>query len=140
MRKSLTKTKIACVATCAVLCAGIVVTAASCGVRNKIKLDADDGNAINDSNGGFVVETNDYIYYINGIEYDRDENRYGNVEKGALMRISRDDFSARNYSNVETVVPQNIFTYDYNAGIYIYDGYVYYCTPSTDRNSDGEIL
>ncbi|MCD8205628.1 MAG: hypothetical protein LUD29_03335 [Clostridia bacterium] len=138
MGKSLLKTKIVCVAAAAVMCAG-VVCASACSVRNKIKLDEDPGTSVY-SNGGFAVYTDDYIYYMNGVENTGVDNSYGTPEKGAIMRISRKNLAERNYSDVETVVPQVAYTGDYGAGLYIYDGYIYYSTPSTDRNSDGEIL
>ena len=40
------------------------------------------------SNGGSVVQKGDWIYFINGVESNTSSNTYGNVVKGALMRIS----------------------------------------------------
>ena len=57
------------------------------------------------SNGGFVVEKGDYVYFINGSETYTAENVYGKVEKGSLMRIKKSDLDAGNYENTDVVVP-----------------------------------
>ncbi len=92
------------------------------------------------SNGGFAVEKGDYVYFINGIEANTADNTYGEVEKGSLMRISKSDLGAKNYENVQTVVPSIIYASEYSAGIFIYGDRVYYTTPSTDRDGDGNVL
>ncbi|MDE7264656.1 MAG: hypothetical protein K2N52_00075, partial [Clostridia bacterium] len=81
----------------------------------------------------------DYIYFINGRENYTADNTFGNVVKGAVMRISKENFANRNYSAVDTVVPLIAYSGNVNAGIFIYGEYIYYTTPSTDKNSDGEI-
>ncbi len=132
--------KIICAAVCVALAGGMAVTAACNGVRNSIKLKEDEGTNV-ESNGGFVVQTDDYVYFVNGVASNTDDNSYGDVVKGAIMRISKEDLKNHNYmTGVETVVPQIYYNSNYSTGLYIYDGYIYYCTPSTDRNSDGDIL
>ena len=56
------------------------------------------------SNGGFVVEKGDYVYFINGVETYTSDNTYGNVVKGALMRSKKADILAGD-AEAETVVP-----------------------------------
>ena len=90
------------------------------------------------SNGGFAVEKGDYIYFINGQTAQDANNEYGKVVKGALMRISKADLEAGNYTNVKTIVPALLSARDYNAGVYIYGDYVYYATPTTDTTEKGE--
>ena len=46
------------------------------------------------SNGGFAVEKGDYVYFINAQEVNSANNKYGEVVKGALMRISKADLAA----------------------------------------------
>ena len=92
------------------------------------------------SNGGFAVEKDGFVYFINGAESYTESNEYGDVVKGSLMRISLDDLNAGNYSSVKTVVPMLIVSQNFDSGIYIYGDYVYYATPTTDKNvSDGSI-
>ena len=91
------------------------------------------------SNGGFAVEKGDYIYYINGKEDYAEKNAYGDVTKGALMRIKKTDLAAGNYEAADVVVPMMFTAQNYQAGIYIYGDYVYYATPTSDKNMQGEV-
>jgi hypothetical protein len=91
------------------------------------------------SNGGFAVEKGDYIYYINGKEDYAEKNAYGEVTKGALMRIKKSDLTAGNYDKADVVVPMMFSAQNYNSGIYIYGDYVYYATPTSDKNMKGEV-
>lgn len=136
MRKSFTK--IICVVVAAALSLGITLLSA-CGGTYKAKPLKGDYSGEVTSNGGFVVEKGGYVYFINGMQSGNADNTFGSVTKGAIMRISREDLKARNYSSVQTVVPQIAYSGSYDSGIYIYGDYVYYATPSTEKNSDGEI-
>ena len=91
------------------------------------------------SNGGFAVEKGDYIYYINGSENYSATNSYGDVVKGALMRIKKSDLTAGNYENADVVVPMMFVSQDYDSGIFIYGDYVYYATPTSDKNMQGQV-
>ena len=91
------------------------------------------------SNGGFVVETGDYIYFINGVEDYTADNTYGTPVKGSLMRIAKSDLAAGEYDAAETVVPALLVSQDYTSGFYIYGDRVYYATPTTARNPDGDV-
>lgn len=124
----------------AVSAAAITITAAcSGGYYRSDKLDGDiSGEVV--SNGGFVVEKGDYIYFINGIQSNTATNSFGEVEKGSLQRIAKADLSSGNYENVQTVVPLIMYSGNYDGGIFIYGDYVYYSTPSSERNSSGEVL
>lgn len=96
--------------------------------------------AVAGTNGGFVVETNDYAYFINGNSANTQENKFGSVVKGSIQRIKKSDLAANNYANTQTVVPSVIYSGNYEAGLYIYGGYLYYTTPSTQKNTSGEVL
>lgn len=86
------------------------------------------------SNGGFAVQKGDFVYFINGYESYTADNTYGDVVKGALMRISVSDLNDKKYDQAKTVVPSLFVAQDYTSGIYIYGDYVYYATPTTDKN------
>lgn len=86
------------------------------------------------SNGGFAVAKGDFVYFINGMEEYTAENNYGEVVKGALMRISKADLAAGNYANVKTIVPSLLAAQNYSGGVYIFGDYVYYATPTTDKS------
>lgn len=86
------------------------------------------------SNGGFVIDTENYVYFINGeVEYTAD-NKLGSPVKGALMVAAKSDLSSP-----KTVVPKIIASGDYNAGIYLYKDRLYYATPSVKKDSNGKV-
>ncbi len=87
------------------------------------------------SNGGFVVQKGDYIYFINGVETHTSDNTYGKVEMGALARVKADKL----YENPEIVIPSLFVAGDKTSGFYIFGNEVYYATPSTAKNKAGEI-
>ena len=88
--------------------------------------------------GGFIAETDKYLYYINGSTSYGGDNTYGVPVKGSLM--AADKASIKNGQlKTEIIVPKLFVSTDYNAGVYIYNGFVYYGTPSTDKNNAGEI-
>lgn len=132
-------TKIICFTAAAVVAVGLFLVSACSGYYKSTPLDyvPSDNEAV--SNGGFAVQKDGYVYFINGKEANTADNTFGTPLKGALLRISVSDLDARNYSSVETVVPHIIYSGNYDAGIFVYGDYVYYATPSTDKNSDGEI-
>ena len=130
-------TKIMCLTMAAATALGITVLSAC---SNNVKpLDYTSSNDAAVSNGGFAVEKGDYVYFINGKESNTADNTFGNVVKGAIMRISKKNLSSRRYSSAETVVPHIAYSGNYNTGIFVYGDYVYYATPSTEKNSDGEV-
>lgn len=134
------KKALACAAA-ATLAAGITFAAGCNGGYYKAEsLGEDNYSGAVESNGGFAVGTDNYVYFINGVADNDAENSYGDVQKGALVRISKSDLSAGNYSKVQTVVPLLMYGNDYNGGIFIYDDRVYYSTPSTAKDADGAVL
>lgn len=98
------------------------------------------------SNGGFVTATNDYYYFINGVESHTADNTYGKVVKGALMRQKKS--SLVNKTNDSEIVVPLLITPDPSTtggtgGIYIYgkegDARVYYASPNNVKNTSGVI-
>lgn len=85
--------------------------------------------------GGFIGETDNYFYFINGVATSTDDNAFGAPIKGALMVQDKSDLSKA----PQIVVPKLFASSDYNAGVYVYGGRVYYGTPCTDKNSSGNI-
>lgn len=90
------------------------------------------------SQGGFVVEKGDWVYFINGVETHTSDNTYGTPVKGALMRIKTADIKAGS-NTAETVVPSLMVAADYSSGLFIYGDRIYYATPNTVGNTQGEI-
>ncbi len=117
------------------------VALSACGDNNYegTKLDGFDATAEVTDNGGFAVKKGDYVYFINGQESYTATNKYGEVTKGALMRIKSSDLTGGNYDKAQVVVPMLFSAQDFNAGIYLYGDSVYYATPTTDKDLDGNV-
>ncbi len=92
------------------------------------------GDVSKESLGGFIAETQNYLYYINGVGTSSDDNELGEPSKGALYAVDKTDFSKN-----KVAVPKLFVASDYDSGIFISGDYVYYGTPSTEKNSSGEI-
>ncbi|MDE6442602.1 MAG: hypothetical protein K2L12_07635 [Clostridia bacterium] len=137
MRKIITK--IICCTAATVAALGMTLATACSGSYKAGKLDGDISSGEVTSYGGFAVKKGNYVYFINGRETNNADNTFGTPVKGAIMRISTSDLSARNYSSVQTVVPHIAYSGSYNSGLYIYGDKIYYATPSTEKNSDGEV-
>lgn len=94
-------------------------------------------NPTTSADGGFLAETENYYYFINGFADNTADNTFGAPVKGALMAADK-----TNLDNVQVVVPKLFAATDYGAGVYIFgdaqNAYVYYGTPSTDKNNAGE--
>ena len=103
------------------------------------KLDGFDAAATVTSNGGFAVKKGDYVYFINGQEDYKAENKYGEVTKGALMRIKSSDLTSGNFDKAQTVVPMLFSAQNFDAGIYLYGDSVYFATPTADKDLDGNV-
>ena len=90
------------------------------------------------STGGVITETDNYIYFINGITTSSGDNSFGTPVKGSLMVADKSDLSKS-----EIVVPKLFTSRDYSAGYYVYgsgaETYVYYGTPCTEKNSSGAV-
>ena len=89
------------------------------------------------TNGGFAVQKGEWIYFINGHEDYTADNEYGEVVKGALLRIKEADLIAKKYDQTDVVVPMLFVAQNFDAGIYIYGDSVYFATPTTDKDLDG---
>lgn len=92
------------------------------------------------SNGGFLVEKGDYIYFINGVESNTAENTLGKPIRGAIVRLKKSEIGSLN-ANPEIVVPKVVFSSDFSSGsgIFIFGDYIYYATPCAIKNSNGAI-
>lgn len=91
-------------------------------------------------NNGFAAVKGDYVYFINGSAAYTENNTYGDVVKGSLMRISRAQLAAGKYTEAQVVIPSLFAAGDKTAGIFLDGEYVYYATPTTDKDpKTGEV-
>lgn len=118
-----------------------VLVFAGCESYKNAKFDRGDTNSPVESNGGSVVKQGDYIYFINGYaDYQKkaQDNWFGNVVKGAIMRIKVADLG--DMSKAETIVPKSVVSSASNTGFSIYGNYIYYVSPSVEEDRSGSVL
>ncbi len=107
------------------------------------------------SNGGLAVKAGGYLYYINGYVGADGENIFGDAIKGSILRVAINDDGTLDYDRDEAgkpaiIVPKNVYasiptasgststTYpNKSAGIVIDGEYLYYTSPSTNKDKDG---
>ena len=83
------------------------------------------------SNGGFLVETGDYVYFLNG-KTDAGKYETGKVTKGALVRVKKTDIAKGSEAKCDTIISKLLVADDTAAGVYLFNEYFYYAAPSTE--------
>lgn len=109
------------------------------------KLDGLDGKVA--SNGGFVVEKGDYVYFINGVAANTDDNTFGKTVTGALVRVKKSDLAkvadrdTKTTAETQMVIPSLFVAGDMTSGFYMFDdkSSVYFASPYTEKNKAGEV-
>ncbi len=123
---------------CLVLALGLALSLAACSTGWKSTVTDYSGEV--SSNGGFAVVKGDYVYFINGVESNTADNTYGTPLKGALLRTKVADLGKDNAAS-EVVIPRLVLTesVESGSGFYIYGDYVYYTSPSTQKDKTGTV-
>lgn len=120
----------------------LVLTAALlAGCNESYKQDAietDFSNLTVTSNGGLAVRAGKYLYYINGYAGNTVDNSFGKVQKGAIARVELDEAGIPKDDTNKIIVPKNVYNTAASSGLYIVGEYIYYSTPSIEKNSEGE--
>lgn len=89
------------------------------------------------SNGGMAVVYGDYLYFINGYAGKDVDNKFGEVVRGAIARVSLKE--GKPSGKAQIIVPKNVYGTDTSyGGLYIANDYIYYASTNTDLNSKGE--
>lgn len=122
--------------------AATVIGAAACGGVNsdswKSPSLTNHGAIVESSVGGFVAETDNYVYFINGVGSSSSDNTFGKPIKGALVCADKSDLT-----KTEVIVPELLVASDYGAGVYLFgkgeETYAYYGTPNKEKDSSGAI-
>jgi len=123
---------------CLILC--LLLAFSTVGCTDKDWKVGYEGGAVS-SNGGFSVEVGDYVYFINGIATATDNNDFGNPVKGSLVRMKKSELAnPKSATSAEVVVPKLFASSYYDAGVTIFNDYVYYASPNSDTNKKGEVL
>lgn len=87
------------------------------------------------NNGGFLVEKGNYIYFINGVADSTVDNTFGTPVQGAIVVADKNDLKAE----AKVVVPKAVVAGDKTAGIYIFGEWIYYATPNSNKDKNGEV-
>ncbi len=142
----------------------LIVVVAVCGCTENFSQDAIDGPtsfALDKitSNGGIAVKATDdsgsYLYYINGYVGADGDNVFGEAVKGSILRVAINadgtiDYDRSVDGKPAVIVPKNVYasipaasgststTYpNKSAGLFIDGEYIYYTSPSTNKDADG---
>ncbi len=132
------------------LAAVLVLTACTVEDYTATPLTGDTSGEV-ESNGGLAVVKGDYLYYVNGSQASSaNDNTYGSVEIGSIVRISLENFRQAMMSSntVEVInntskvlVPKMVYTANTTEkklnGIFIFGDRIYYATPDTTIDRDG---
>lgn len=122
---------------CVVLCLILGVALVAC--KENYKQDAvptDLSGATISSNGGSAVVVGKYLYFINGYAGSDADNTFGDVVKGAVMRVELKN-GTPDKSTLVTIVPKNVYNTNADCGLVVSGGYIYYSTTSIDKDSSG---
>ena len=117
-----------------------VLALAGCESYKNATFDRGDTSAPVESNGGSVVKQGDYVYFINGYadyQTKAKDNTFGNVLKGAIMRIKVADLG--DMSKAEKIVPKSVVSSASNTGFSIFGNYIYYVSPSIEEDRSGTV-
>ncbi len=116
----------------------IAVLLAGCNNMKQKAIDSDFTDKTIASNGGLAVRYGKYIYFVNGKSDQDADNTFGKVTKGAIARLELDSQGKIKENSVQIIVPKIVFATEKNNGITIQGDYIYYSTPSTEKNSQGD--
>ena len=122
------------------ICALVLITILSLTACNKYKwnkIPGGDASAASISNGGYVVEQGNYVYFINGYVGDVTENAWGDAYKQSIMRCNKNTDGTYDLSTATVVVPKSIYYNSTKAGFAIFGNFIYYATPNVDKDSTG---
>lgn len=124
----------------AAILALIVICATSLVACNPYKWNSIGGgnpNADAESNGGYVVNQGNYLYYINGYEGSDADNTWGKPVKQSIVRSEIKEDGTVDNSTTKVVVPKLIYNSYNKGGFAIFKEWIYYATPNNDRDKNG---
>lgn len=116
----------------------VVLTAAGCKENYKTKaIETDLSNIDVTSNNGIAVRVGKYLYFVNGYGDKDADNDFGEVVKGAIMRVELENQKPK-ADTLVTIVSKNVYNTNVNLGIVVMGEYIYYTSPSIEKNSKGK--
>lgn len=132
------KKKIFIVLAC--LCVAVLVFSA-CNKSFKQKaVTAVPADAVVTGNGGKSVKVGNYLYFVNGYVGDTDvDNTFGTPYKSAIFRVQLNEDGSIKAGTCERIAPKNVVDTSTKGGIYVYNGWIYYATPNTEKDKTGTV-
>ena len=129
-----------------VMLVGILLLA-GCGQSEEIQTPNTNSTVV--SNGGMIVQKEDYVYFVSGyvsaddLTDPKTDNVFGDVTTGAIYRVQLSNGIVPtdkdgNIVGAEVVVPK-VVGFE-NGGFYIFGDYIYYATPDMGSDSSGTLL
>ena len=98
-------------------------------------------DAVVQSNGGLVVRQGDYLYFVNGytgyLTEHGSDNWFGNVRKGAIVRVSYHNGDLGD--DYVVVVPKSVMADSASVGFSIFGDWIYYVTPGSEEDRSGKV-
>ena len=122
------------------ICALVLIVALSLTACNSYKwnkISGGDANAASLSNGGYVVEQGNYVYFINGYVGTITSNKWGDAYKQSIMRCEKNADGSYDNDSAVVVVPKSIYYDNTKAGFAIFGNFIYYATPNTEKDTSG---
>ena len=127
-----------------VLCLAVMIfSLTACDNFAFTAVDGANADADTISNGGSVVKQGDKLYFVNGKTDEKAPNKFGKVEKGAIVRVSvNEDGSLKD--DYKVIVPKNVYSKGgengKSCGFYIFNDKIYYLTPCDGFDKDDKPL
>ena len=127
---------------CLLLCV-VTLGLAGCG---KSKKETVDTSIATYGNGGMVATRGDYVYFVNGYNsystFDED-NLNTKFDVGGLYRAKLNDVGGFDYDENGSVIgaekiSSHLVGFE-NTSIYVFGNHVYYATPITEVDKEGEL-
>ena len=115
-----------------------IVTFVACNSYKWDSIGGGEPNAPTISNGGYVIQQGNYVYFINGYDGEGTEkNEWGTPLKQSIMRAELKADGNVNNETSKVVVPKIIYNKSTNGGFAIYGEWIYYATPNNEKNKGG---
>ena len=90
------------------------------------------------TNGGVTAVYGDYLYFINGVKANDGKSAKDNT-RGAICRVKYNKADGKIDDTTYEVVVDDLVGYD-DCSLYFFGDYMYYATPSTDKNNKATTL
>lgn len=120
---------------CLALAVSVFIGLGFAGCAKKSNTKSSNSTANVSSNGGLAVKHNDTLYFVGGMDESTATNK--NVTRSAIWKVKTN--ADGTFTETPKVFVSSIAGFEHGS-LYIFGEYLYYATPSTSRDSNGETL